>query len=164
MWPDRRLTDIFDIEHPIIQAPMAGPSTPQVVDAVRIPVIAAGGIADARGIAAVFALGAAGVQIGTAYLHCPEAKVSLLHRAALNRSTDESTALTNVFTGRPARGIVNRAMREIGPICDKAPPFPQAATAMSPLRTVAETQSLDDLRRCGRGKPQGSGTPWAQVT
>jgi nitronate monooxygenase len=118
---------------------------PQIVDAVRVPVIAAGGIADARGIAAAFALGAAGVQIGTAYLQCPEAKVSPLHRAALSRATDDTTALTNVFTGRPARGIVNRVMREIGPISEAAPLFPRAATAMAPLRTAAETQDLDDF-------------------
>jgi nitronate monooxygenase len=83
---------------------------PQIVDAVKIPVIAAGGIADARGIVAAFALGAAAVQIGTAYLLCPEAKTSAVHRQALKRARDGQTALTNVFTGRPARGIVNRLM------------------------------------------------------
>jgi nitronate monooxygenase len=119
--------------------------TPQIVDAVRVPVIAAGGIADARGIAAAFALGAAGVQLGTAYLFCPEAKVSPLHRAALGRATDDGTALTNVFTGRPARGIVNRAIREIGPISEVAPPFPHAATAMAHLRTAAEAEGSDDF-------------------
>ena len=88
---------------------------PQVVDAVKVPVIAAGGIADARGIVAAFALGASAVQIGTAYLFCPEAKVSPLHREALKRAKDNDTVLTNVFTGRPARGIVNRIVREVGP-------------------------------------------------
>ena len=82
---------------------------PQIVDAVKVPVIAAGAISDARGIAAAFALGAAGVQIGSAYLHCPEAKISAPHRAALKSAGDDGTALTNLMTGRPARGIVNRA-------------------------------------------------------
>jgi len=88
---------------------------PQVVDAVKIPVIAAGGIADGRGIAAAFALGAAGVQVGTAYLFTPEALISALHRKALKSFSDDQTALTNLFSGRPARGILNRLMREIGP-------------------------------------------------
>ena len=91
---------------------------PQVVDAVKVPVIAAGGIADARGIAAAFALGASGVQIGTAYLFCPEATIRPVHREALKRAKENETALTNVFTGRPARGIMNRAMREIGPMSE----------------------------------------------
>src|SRR5580704_5119630 len=91
---------------------------PQVVDAVRVPVIAAGGIADARGIVAAFALGASAVQIGTAYLHCPEAKISPLYRQALKGTRENETAITNVFTGRPARAIVNRFMREVGPMCD----------------------------------------------
>src|SRR5436305_3871117 len=103
---------------------------PQVVDAVRVPVIAAGGIADGRGIAAAFALGAAGVQIGTAYLHCPESRIIPPHRAALAGARDESTVMTNVMTGRPARGVPNRVMREVGPISPDAPAFPHAATAL----------------------------------
>ena len=100
---------------------------PQVADAVRVPVIAAGGIADGRGIAAALALGASAVQIGTAYLFCPEAKVSAPHRAALAAATDEDTELTNLFTGRPARGIVNRLMQELGPLSPDVPAFPQAS-------------------------------------
>src|SRR5215472_577381 len=111
---------------------------PQVVDAVKVPVIAAGGIADGRGIAAAFALGAAGVQIGSAYLRCPESKVSPLARAALAEARDDSTVLTNVMTGRPARGVANRAMREIGPISPDVPSFPHAATALAPLKAAAE--------------------------
>ncbi|MGJ7903231.1 NAD(P)H-dependent flavin oxidoreductase, partial [Lysobacter sp. 1R34A] len=107
---------------------------PQVVDAVRVPVIAAGGIGDARGIVAAFALGAAAVQIGTAYLFCPEAKLSPLHRQALQDARDDQTALTNLFTGRPARGIVNRLMRELGPMSALAPAFPLAGGALAPLR------------------------------
>jgi nitronate monooxygenase len=87
---------------------------PQVVDAVKIPVIAAGGIRDGRGIAAPLALGAAGVQMGTAFLLTPEAKTGPLHRAALKQANDNSTTLTNLFTGRPARSIVNRYIREVG--------------------------------------------------
>ncbi|GJD55703.1 NAD(P)H-dependent flavin oxidoreductase [Methylobacterium dankookense] len=113
---------------------------PQVVDAVDLPVIAAGGIADARGAAAAFALGAAAVQVGTAYLLCEEAGLSAAHRAALAESGDSDTALTTVFTGRPARGILNRAMRELGPISPDAPAFPRAAAALQPLRAAAEAQ------------------------
>jgi nitronate monooxygenase len=111
---------------------------PQVVDAVDVPVIAAGGIADGRGIAAAFALGASGVQIGTAYQLCPEAVVSPLHAAALRSPDAARTALTNVFTGRPARSIVTRLMRDLGPLCPDAPPFPLAAGSLLPLRAAAE--------------------------
>jgi nitronate monooxygenase len=111
---------------------------PQIVDAVDVPVVAAGGIGDARGIVAAFALGAAAVQIGTAYLHCPEAKVSAPHRTALSQAADTATALTNVMSGRPARGIVNRLMRDLGPLSDEVPGFPLAAGALAPLRAKAE--------------------------
>ena len=105
---------------------------PRVVDAVNVPVIAAGGIADARGVAAAFALGASAVQVGTAYLSCPESRITDAHRAAL-RSEGE-TAVTNVYTGRPARGIANRFVRDVGPMSELAPEFPLAATAVNPLR------------------------------
>lgn len=118
---------------------------PQVVDAVTVPVIAAGGIADARGVVAALALGAAGVQIGTAYLFSPEAKVSALHRVALQQASDDTTALTNVFTGRPARGIVNRVIRDFGPIAKAAPPFPLATGAIAPLRAKAEAAGSGDF-------------------
>ncbi|AZD55275.1 Enoyl-ACP reductase (FMN) [Pseudomonas chlororaphis subsp. aurantiaca] len=111
---------------------------PQIVDAVRVPVIAAGGIGDARGIVAAFALGASAVQLGTAYLFTPEAKVSAAHHQALRTAKDSQTALTNLFTGRPARGIVNRVMREIGPISPLAPAFPLAGGALMPLRAKDE--------------------------
>jgi nitronate monooxygenase len=111
---------------------------PQVLRAVRIPVIAAGGIADAKGVAAALALGAAGVQVGTAYLLCPEATTSAVHRAALKGEGARHTALTNIFTRRPARSIVNRLIREIGPIAREAPAFPLAAGAVAPLRARAE--------------------------
>jgi nitronate monooxygenase len=118
---------------------------PQVVDAVKVPVIAAGAISDARGIAAAFALGAAGAYIGSAYLHCPEAKISAPHRAALKSARDDGTAITNLMTGRPARGIVNRLMREIGPVDAVAPEFPLAAGALAPLRAKAEAQGSGDF-------------------
>jgi nitronate monooxygenase len=118
---------------------------PQVVKAVRVPVIAAGGIADARGVSAALALGASAVQVGTAYLLCPEATTSAVYRAALKSRAAEHTALTNVFTGRPARGIVNRVMRELGPLQPAAPPFPLAAAALAPLRARAESQGSPDF-------------------
>src|ERR1700686_4422467 len=118
---------------------------PQVVDAVKVPVIAAGGIADARGILAAFALGAAAVQIGTAYLRCPEAQISPLYRQALKGSRDNETAITNVFTGRPARAIVNRFMREVGPMSDLAPEFPLAAATLAPLRAKSEMAGSTDF-------------------
>jgi nitronate monooxygenase len=118
---------------------------PQIVGAVRTPVIAAGGIADAAGVAAAATLGAAGVQIGTAYLLCPESTTSGVHRAALGADAGRHTALTNVFTGRPARGIVNRLMRELGPMNDAAPAFPRAALAIAPLRQRAESEGSGDF-------------------
>jgi nitronate monooxygenase len=111
---------------------------PQIVRAVQVPVIAAGGIADAQGVAAVLALGAIAAQVGTAYLLCPEATTSAIHRAALTSEAARHTALTNLFTGRPARGIVNRVMRELGPMSDAAPEFPLATAAVAPLRAKAE--------------------------
>ncbi len=111
---------------------------PQVADAVSVPVIAAGGVSDGRGMAAAFILGAAGVQVGTAYLFTPEALITHLHRAALETVTDDQTALTNVFSGRPARSIVNRLMRELGPLSADAPAFPGAGAAIAPLKQAAE--------------------------
>jgi nitronate monooxygenase len=118
---------------------------PQVVRAVRVPVVAAGGIADAQGVAAALALGAAGVQVGTAYLLCPEANTSALHRAALMGEGARHTALTNLFTGRPARGIVNRLMRELGPLREAVPAFPLPAAAVAPLRAAAEARGSSDF-------------------
>jgi nitronate monooxygenase len=133
---------------------------PQIVDAVKVPVIAAGAIA------AAFALGAAGVQIGTAYLWCPEAKISAPHRAALKSARDDGTALTNLMTGRPARGIINRVMREIGPISDVAPEFPLAAGALAPLRAKAEAQGSGDFSPmwAGQAAALGRAMPAGQLT
>ncbi len=130
---------------------------PQIADAVKVPVIAAGAIADARGIAAALVLGAAGAQIGTAYLFCPEAKISAPYRAALKSARDDATRITNVMTGRPARGIVNRVMREIGPMSDMAPEFPLAAGALAPLRAKAEAGGSGDFSPLWSGQAAALG-------
>jgi nitronate monooxygenase len=117
----------------------------RILQTVRLPVIAAGGIADAAGVAAAMALGAVGVQVGTAYLLCPEATTSAVHRAALKSEAACHTAVTNVFTGRPARGIMNRLIKELGPISAAAPAFPLAATAVAPLRERAEGLGSGDF-------------------
>jgi len=138
---------------------------PQLVHAVKVPVIAAGGIADAKGVAAALALGAAGVQAGTAYLLCPEATTSALHRAAIKSDASSHTALTNLFTGRPARGIVNRLMRELGPI-GTTPEFPLAVAALAPLRAKAETGGSTDFSPlwCGQNAPACKELAAADVT
>jgi nitronate monooxygenase len=118
---------------------------PQIVRAVNVPVIAAGGIADARGVAAALSLGAIAAQVGTAYLLCQEAMTSAVHRAALKSEAARHTALTNLFTGRPARGIVNRVMRELGPLNAAAPAFPLATGAIAPLRAKAEARGSGDF-------------------
>jgi len=117
----------------------------QIVPKVNVPVIAAGGIADNRGVEAALKLGASAVQVGTAYLLCSEVKTSQLHRAAIKSAKAEHTALTNIFSGRPARGIVNRAMKELGYISPKAPEFPYAAVEMAQLRGPAEQLNSDDF-------------------
>ena len=139
---------------------------PQVVDAVKVPVVAAGGIADGRGIAAAFALGAAGVQLGTAYLRCPESTVIAPAREALAQARDDSTVVTNVMTGRPARGVVNRAMRELGPISPDAPPFPHAATGLAPLKAAAEKLGKIDFTNlwAGQAVRLGREMPAAELT
>lgn len=125
---------------------------PQIVQTVKVPVLAAGGIADAKGVAAAMRLGAAGVQVGTAYLLCPEATTSAVHRAALKSEAARHTALTNVFSGRPARGIVNRLMRELGPLSTVPPDFPLAAAAVAPLRAKAENQGSGDFSTLWAGQ------------
>lgn len=129
---------------------------PQIVRAVRLPVIAAGGIADSQGVAAAMALGASAVQVGTAYLLCHEATTSPVHRAALRSPAAHHTALTNLFTGRPARGIVNRLMRELGPISMEAPAFPLATTAIAPLRAKAESKGSGDFTPLWSGQNASS--------
>jgi nitronate monooxygenase len=138
----------------------------QIVQAVGVPVIAAGGIADAAGVAAAMALGAAGVQAGTAYLLCPESTIGPLYRAALASPAARHTAVTNLFTGRPARGIVNRVMRELGPLNADAPAFPLATSSMAPLRAKAEAQGVDGFTSLWSGQnPSGcAAVPAAEIT
>jgi len=139
---------------------------PQVVKSVRIPVIAAGGIADTQGVVAALALGAAGAQVGTAFLLCPEATTSPVHRAALKSAAARHTALTNLFTGRPARGILNRIMKELGPMSAAPPAFPLATAAIAPLRAKAESCGSGDFSPLWSGQ-NASGCreiPAAQLT
>lgn len=139
---------------------------PQVVRAVNVPVVAAGGIADARGVAAVLALGAAGAQIGTSYLLCPEVTTTPMHRAALQRESSGDTTLTNLFTGRPSRGIVNRFIREHGPLNPLVPAFPLATAAVAPLRAKAEAQGSGDFSPLWSGQNRSgcSAIPAADLT
>lgn len=138
---------------------------PQIIDATNLPVVAAGGMVDGRGITAAFALGACGAQLGTAFLFCPEAKISALHQQALSSSTANSTALTNIFTGKPARGIVNKAMLELGPISVETPDFPYAASAIAPLRSAAEHKQSSDYTPLwsGQGAALGRHLPAEQL-
>ncbi len=117
----------------------------RITSAVTVPVIAAGGIAGPREVALAMKSGADGVQVGTSYLLCPEADTSKVHRAALKSDAARQTALTNLFSGRPARGIVNRLMRDLGPMNTAAPAFPLAGTAVAPLRARAEAQGSGDF-------------------
>ncbi len=136
---------------------------PRIVAAVKLPVVAAGGIADARGVRAALALGAQGVQVGTAYLSCPEANTSAVHRAALKQNASH-TALTNLYSGRPARGLVTRLMRELGPLGD-APAFPLAGAALAPLRAVAEARGDGSFSPLWAGQNvRSDGLPAAQLT
>ena len=139
---------------------------PQIVQAIAVPVIAAGGIMNGRGIAAALALGASAVQLGTAYLFCPEAKISALYRQALARTSDTGTAITNVFSGRPARGIVNRLVREVGPMSDAAPDFPHAATLIAPLRAASEKAGSTDYMQmwAGQAAKLGRAMPAYELT
>ncbi|MDR2154888.1 MAG: nitronate monooxygenase [Burkholderiaceae bacterium] len=139
---------------------------PQITAAVRLPVIAAGGIADAAGVRAALALGACGVQVGTAYLCADEATTAPLHRAALQSEAARHTQLTTLFSGGAARGIVNRAMRELGPLNPVAPPFPLASAALAPLRAAAEKTGRTDFTPLWSGQ-NASGcqsAPAARIT
>ncbi len=117
----------------------------QCVEGTNLPVIAAGGIGDGQQIKHSLAMGASAVQVGTAFLLCHEATTSAVHRAALTPAAGEQTCITNVFSGRPARGITNRAIESLGPLSDVAPAFPQAATAITALRQRCEAQGSGDF-------------------
>jgi nitronate monooxygenase len=139
---------------------------PQVADAVKVPVIAAGGIADSRGIAAAFALGASGVRMGTAYLHCPEAPVSAQLRAALRSANERITVISNVVSGRAARVFMNRIVREVGPVAADVPSFPLGGVALAPLRAKAESQGSDDFSGlfAGQSVALGRALPASELT
>ena len=137
----------------------------QWVPLLRLPVIAAGGIATADDVRAARGLGAAAVQAGTAYLLCPEAQTSAVHRAALQDPAARS-ALTNLFSGGLARGLVNRLMRDMGPVSTLAPAFPGATAALAPLRACAEAQGRADFSPlwAGDGFAAARALPAADVT
>ncbi|MFM2067123.1 MAG: hypothetical protein RLZZ584_2032 [Pseudomonadota bacterium] len=139
---------------------------PQLVRGLHVPVIAAGGIADAAGVAAALALGASAVQVGSAYLLCPEATTSAVHRAALASPAAAHTQLTTLFSGRPARGIVNRLMRELGPLHPAAPAFPLASAALAPLRAAAEARGSGDYSPlwCGQNASGCRSVPAGELT
>ncbi len=138
---------------------------PQILDAVKVPVIAAGGISDPRGVAAAFALGASAVQLGTAFLLCAEANVSSLYRQAVRAARPEQTLITNVFTGRPARVCSTRIVRELGPIATHVPAFPLAGAALAPLRAASEPHGRTDFMPlwCGQGCAPEPGTSSRRV-
>src|SRR3984893_3751689 len=155
-----------DLKTAVASQPGTLALVPQVVDAVSVPVVAAGGIADGRGIAAAFALGAAGTQIGTAYLLCPEAAAPPLYRAALRHARVDATFLTNVFSGRPARILANRLALEVGPISDALPDFPIPIGELAPLRAKAEQQGNSDFTPfwSGQASPLGREMPARELT
>ncbi len=128
---------------------------PQIVDAVSVPVIAAGGIADARGIKAAFALGASGVQIGTAFLNCVEAGIPSVHKKELLASDGSNTRTTKVFSGRPARGIINRYMEEMREHEPDLPDFPIMNTLTGPLRKASGTANSPDFVSLWSGQAVG---------
>jgi nitronate monooxygenase len=136
---------------------------PQIADAVSVPVIAAGGIGDGRGIAAALILGASAVQLGTAYLHTPEALISDTHRRRLK---DGHTLFTNLMTGGPARGLRGRLIDELGPVRSEAPPYPLASAALAPIRAAAEKQGDYGFGPmwAGQAAPLGQAIPAAELT
>jgi nitronate monooxygenase len=138
---------------------------PQIVDAVSVPVIAAGGIADGRGIVASLALGASAVQMGTAFLFAEQATVSEVYKTQLRDAGSQHTAVSNVFSGRPTRCLVNRMMRENGPLSPEAPAFPKGFAATGPLRIKAEEVNIRDFspHYCGQAAALGKSTTVARL-
>ena len=138
---------------------------PQMVDAVRIPVIAAGGIMDGRGIAAALMLGAAGVQMGTAFLSSPESGISAAWREALRGAKDDSTRVSRIYSGRHARGIVNEFMRKLTPVVDDVPPYPIQNALTQPIRQAAAKAGRGEYLSlwAGQGAAMGRGIPAAEL-
>jgi nitronate monooxygenase len=130
---------------------------------VRVPVIAAGGIGDARGVAATFMLGASAVQLGTAYLHTPEAEISNAHRSKLK---DGRTLFTNLMTGALARGMHGRLLDGLGPVRSEVPPYPLASAALAPLRKAAEATGEFGFGPmwAGQAAPLGQALPASELT
>ena len=125
---------------------------PQVVDAVRVPVIAAGGVADGRTVAAAFVLGASAVQLGTAFLRCEEANVLDAHRAAVRKPTDACTVVTDVITGRPARYMKNGLIDDLVASGLRPVAFPGQFSLTTPLGT----RETGNLQHCLPGNPRHS--------
>jgi nitronate monooxygenase len=134
---------------------------PQIADAVGLPVIAAGAIGDGRGVAAALLLGAAAVQIGSAYLHCPESLIPPAHRAALASESAERSVFTNLFSGGLARGLWTEPMEELGPVRSEAPPFPLATAALVPLARAAAERGEAGFRPMWAGQAARLGRPLA---
>jgi nitronate monooxygenase len=136
---------------------------PQLADASAVPVIAAGGIGDGRGIAAAFILGASAVQLGTAYLHAPETPISETHRRRLKGG---HTLFTNLLTGGLARGLRGRLIDELGPVRSEAPPYPLASAALAALRAAGEKRGEYGFGPmwAGQSAPLGKPLPAAELT
>jgi nitronate monooxygenase len=136
---------------------------PLVADAVSVPVIAAGAIGDGRGIAAALTLGASAVQLGTAYLHSPEARISDAHRGRLREG---HTVFTNLMTGRLARGMRGRLIDEIGAVRTEAPPYPLASAGLASIRAAAEKRGEYGFGPmwAGQAGPLGQELPAAELT
>lgn len=128
----------------------------EIISVVKVPFIPAGGISDGKTINKYLQAGAAAVQIGTAYLFTHEATISPVHRKILLSEDVSDTAITNLFTGRPARGIMNRLMREIGPMNENVPPFPHAGIALAPLKAATEKSGSGDFMSLWAGQSAGA--------
>jgi len=127
----------------------------QILNNIDLPVIAAGGIADAGAAKGAIAAGAAAVQVGTAYLRTPEATTSAVHRRLLAQAGPEDSVFTNLFSGGLARGLRNRLIEALGPVSDAAPPFPYASAALAQLRAKAEADGRGDYSPLWAGQGVG---------
>lgn len=138
---------------------------PLVVDAVSVPVIAAGGIFDGRGVAAAMMLGASGAQIGSAFLRAPESSAAALHKQALAETPDNATKLTRLFSGRPARSIRNRLVRELAAHEGDAAPFPTQRAVIAPLTKAAAAKGSADFMQLWSGQAglRAEAAPSAQI-
>ncbi|MDB5990611.1 MAG: 2-nitropropane dioxygenase family protein [Herbaspirillum sp.] len=138
---------------------------PQVAASVRIPIVAAGGMMNGRGIAAALLLGAQAAQLGTAFLNCPESGIASAWRTQLTQARDDSTRLTRTFTGRPARGIVNDFMEKMRPFEALMPPYPIQNTLTANMRQTAAKQDRPEFMSlwAGQGVSMSRPMPTAQL-